>query len=57
MAAELDEKVTNNRVRHSVLEDEEQCLELTLRNLRSSAENKVPADSNFVIVSDSDDSD
>lgn len=56
MAAELDEKVTNNRVRHSVLEDEEQCLELTLRNLRSSAENKVPADTNVVIV-DSDDSD
>lgn len=52
IVAEMDQKYTDNRLSHKLLEDEEENFKFTLRNMKRAAEKKVADDDNIIVVSD-----
>ena len=48
----MDQKYTDNRLSHKLLEDEEENFKFTLRNMKRAAEKKVADDDNIIVVSD-----
>ena len=52
IVAEMDQKYTDNRLSHKLLEDEEENFKFTLRNMKRAAEKKVADDDNVIVVSD-----